>query len=45
MAYLLPSIYVVAGDAVKGGMRAANKENGDVRGVVNAVNADGTKQS
>jgi hypothetical protein len=39
---LPPSIYVVAGDAVKGGMRAANKENGGVRGVVSAKNAVGT---
>jgi hypothetical protein len=41
---LPPSIYVVAGDAVKGGM-TTNEKNGVVRGVVSAENAAGTNQS
>ncbi len=40
---LSPSMYVVAKDAVKGGMKAG--ESGVVRGVVSAKNADGTNQS
>jgi hypothetical protein len=43
MAYLLPSIYVVVGDAVKGGITA--EKNGGVRGVVSAGNAAGTNRS
>jgi hypothetical protein len=43
MAYLLPSIYVVAGDAVKGGITA--EKNGVVRGAVSAENAAGTNRS
>jgi hypothetical protein len=39
----LLSQYVVAGIAVKEGMKA--HDNGVVRGVVHAKNADGTKQS
>jgi hypothetical protein len=39
----LLSQYVVAGDAVVGGMRA--REHGVVGGVVHAKNADGTKQA
>ena len=43
MAYLLSSIYVVVGDAVKGGITA--EKNGVVRGVVSAGNAVGTNPS
>jgi hypothetical protein len=39
----LPSIYVVAKDAVTGGMKA--EKNGVVRGVVSAENAAETNQS
>ena len=39
----MPSQCVVAGDAVKGGMKA--DENGVVRGVVHVLNAAETNQS
>jgi hypothetical protein len=41
--YRLPSLYVIAGTAVKEDMTGG--ENGGVRGVVHAKNAAGTNQS